>query len=391
MSGLLSDELLNAETYTTRIEVDHRSTNPINGTMLQIFQDAQRARATAELVSRRFLQYDPKNAQLAEVEALAGFSYILFAEDYCNGVPTSSVNDDGSFTYGPPQTGEQLLTTAIIKFDSATTVASAAGDDRSLNLARIGKGRALLDLNRLAEAAAAVKDVPSTYDYSVQHSENTTRQNNAIFAFNNLESRFSVSDKEGGNGLPYVTLNDPRAPVFQDPNNSVGFNGSTQLFLTPKYAKRNSPTPLAIGAEARLIEAEQALRTGNLTTFLAKLNAARAAAPTYPATNDGTLPQPSPAPLTAADIPATAAGQQDLLFRERALTFFLTSHRVGDLRRLIWQYGRNSETVFPTGEYQDGSNYGPDVNLPIPQEESNNQNPAYMKAPGCMNRSAAFH
>ncbi len=47
MTGLLSDELLNSETYDTRIEVDRRATNTINGSTLQTFQDAQRARATA--------------------------------------------------------------------------------------------------------------------------------------------------------------------------------------------------------------------------------------------------------------------------------------------------------------------------------------------------------
>src|ERR1700716_3666376 len=59
ISGLLSDELLNAETYTTRIEVDRRATNAINGTTLQTFQDAQRARATADLGASRFRQFDP--------------------------------------------------------------------------------------------------------------------------------------------------------------------------------------------------------------------------------------------------------------------------------------------------------------------------------------------
>jgi hypothetical protein len=44
MSGLLSDELLDAETFPTRLEVDRRATNPVNATMLAIFQLAQRAR-----------------------------------------------------------------------------------------------------------------------------------------------------------------------------------------------------------------------------------------------------------------------------------------------------------------------------------------------------------
>ena len=68
-------------------------------------------------------------------------------------------------------------------------------------------------MNKPAEAAAAVAAVPSTFSYSIQHDENTGRQNNAIFSFNYLEGRFAVGDREGTNGLPFVSLNDPRVPI----------------------------------------------------------------------------------------------------------------------------------------------------------------------------------
>jgi hypothetical protein len=64
------------------------------------------------------------------------------------------------------------------------------------------------------------------------------------------------------------------------------------------------------------------------------------------------------------------------------------------MRRLISQYGRATESVFPTGPYNPGSPskagtvYGTDVNLPIPAEEENN--PQYAVAPHCINRLAAF-
>src|SRR5258705_2679888 len=217
MTALLSDEMLNAETYNTRIEVDRRATTNINSTTLQTFQDAQRARATADLVAGRYRDLDPENPRRAEAQALAAFMYVLFAEDYCNGVPTSRVLADGSFEYGPPQSGTQLLNTAIAKFDSAITVATAAGSDGSqaLNLALLGKGRALLDLGQFAAAATAVSTVPSDFVYQIEHSETTGRQNNAFFAFNYLEARFTISDKEGVNGLPFISASDPRAPVFR--------------------------------------------------------------------------------------------------------------------------------------------------------------------------------
>src|SRR4029079_17536520 len=127
MSGLLADELVNAETFNTRIEVDRRATKVINGTTLQTFQDLQRARATTDLVAARFRQFAPTDPLGPEVQALAGFSYVLIAEAYCNGVPTSRINDEGKFEFGAPQSGQQILTTAVAKFDSAIVAAGAAG------------------------------------------------------------------------------------------------------------------------------------------------------------------------------------------------------------------------------------------------------------------------
>jgi hypothetical protein len=56
---------------------------------------------------------------------------------------------------------------------------------------------------------------------------------------------------------------------------------------------------------------------------------------------------------------------------------WITSHRLGDMRRLIYQYNRNSEVVFPTGAFVRGNisrSYGPDVSFPVPVEEKNNPN-----------------
>jgi hypothetical protein len=59
---------------------------------------------------------------------------------------------------------------------------------------------------------------------------------------------------------------------------------------------------------------------------------------------------------------------------------YLTAHRVGDLRRLIRQYNRGAESVFPTGAYFKGGPYGADVSVPVPQAEQNNPN---FKASAC--------
>ncbi len=44
------------------------------------------------------------------------------------------------------------------------------------------------------------------------------------------------------------------------------------------------------------------------------------------------------------------------------------------MRRLIRQYGRTAASVFPTGAWHKGGNYGVDVTLPLPLAETNNPN-----------------
>jgi hypothetical protein len=41
---------------------------------------------------------------------------------------------------------------------------------------------------------------------------------------------------------------------------------------------------------------------------------------------------------------------------------------------MVRQYGRDPESVFPTGEYHKAGNYGTDVNFPISGDERNNPN-----------------
>ena len=87
---------------------------------------------------------------------------------------------------------------------------------------------------------------------------------------------------------------------------------------------------------------------------------------------------------TLADPGATpdTAARTNLTFRERGFWLFGTGHRLSDLRRLVRQYGRAVETVFPTGTYMKGGTYGTDVNIPVPTDEQNN--PSFK---GCIDRN----
>ena len=364
MSGLLGDEFLNAESFPDRISVDQRDIIPSNLSLVALFLDLSRARATADFASSQYNKLDAGADAQSEVLSLAGFSYILFGENYCSGVPFSTIDASGNITYGDPQTRDQVLEIAVAKFDSAITIATAQEDADFLNLASVGKARALLDLNRPADAAAVAADVPTSFQYLVRSSSNSLRQNNGIWNYTANTFAFSVPDREGGNGLPYVTAQDPRLDVVV--TGQLGFDRATPFNLQLKYPDLQSNVVLASGIEARLIQAEAQFRAGTPGPAMATLNALRAFAGLDPLADPG------------SDVERT-----NLLFSERAFWMWGTSHRLGDMRRLVRQYSRPQETVFPVGEYHKGGEYGSDVNFPVSSDERNNPN-----FTGCIDRSA---
>lgn len=380
LSALLSDEFINTETFPTRIEIDQRAMSLTNTSLNGTFYDLNRARASAERAVnayRAFAKTATDSAGMPEILALNGLAYVFFAENYCGAVPTSRLADDGSFDYGPPLSTVQMLDSAISKFNQALAITGAPLTTASKSLAQIGKGRALLDKGDYAGAAAAVAGVSTTFQYNYTHSETSARQNNGSWALTVSVARFGVGDSEAGVGLPYRTEGnvkqaggafDPRVADSVRGGNGRGFDGTTIQWIQMKYPLRASVVTIADGVEARLIEAEAALKAGNAQGAFDILNTLRSTAALlslrgYAA---GSLP-----PLT---LQATTDAQINQLFKERAYWLFLTSHRLGDLRRLVRQYGRPVNSVFPNGTYFKGGTYGTDVNVPVPQSEQNNPN-----------------
>jgi len=364
MSGLFSDELIWAETFPTRFEVDVRSVTNINGTTEGVFRNLHRARISASRAADGYARLDTASrAKWAEALNIEGLSYVHFGENYCNGVPFSTLDAVGLPVYGTGKTNDEAFVLAIARFDSAINVTGVLATTSAVlqrNVAKIAKARALLDRNLPAAAATAVAGVPTSVSYNVNHSQNTSRQNNGLFSLIYDGRRFGVGQLEGVNGLPFRTdaaAGDNRVPNARGTGaSSFGFDGFTPLFLQAKYAIREAPVVAVSGTEARLIEAEADL-AGAGATWLATLNTLRAAnVPALPALVD----------------PGTATTRQDMLFKERAYWMWLTAHRMSDMRRLVRQYGRAASTVFPTGAYFKGGLFGSDVNLPIPFDEKNN-------------------
>jgi len=378
MTGMLADEYQLSGSFPTRQEVDMRAITRSNATTQQTFRLMHRARRAAEISAELHGEHEPETRPHAEAHVLTGFMYNAFAEMYCSGVAFSALPlEDPVEEFGEPMTTAEMLQTAVQWFNDGLTLSAAAGADLEAAASAVGLGRALLNLGEFEAAAGAVSAVPTDFAYNVNHSAATARQWNGTWNFVNSVQRWRIADQAGGNGLPYRTLGtqtdaagnvivegDPRVTWFED---GVGFDQVTTQYSQLKYPTNDAPSPIATGIEARLIEAEAALQMGNTDGFLQIHNDLRATQGMEALDGAG---------MTDDDL-------VDLHFQERGFWLWQTGHRLGDLRRLVRQYGRDAETVFPTGAYFKGGSYGTDVNFPIPIDEDNNPN-----AVACFDRGA---
>ncbi|HJU72227.1 MAG TPA: hypothetical protein VJ717_00665 [Gemmatimonadaceae bacterium] len=366
--GLFADEWNNGDSFIARQEIDQRVITIQNNFLTSANRALHRARLAATQAIELLLEFNPTGpaAERAEMYFVLAYVENIIAEHYCNGIVFSTVVD-GAEQYGEPKTTQDVFTLALAHADSglALITGTTAADVRIRNVLQVTRGRILLNLNRPADAATSVTGVPTNFVYQMQHA--ITANSNQIWSMNNLARRYSVSTGEGTNGLNFATANDPRVPICEGGDatcRAIGVTTATRDDLSrPFYVQRIWPTressvTIVSGVEARLIEAEAQLRAQNFVASLATLNALRT-------TVTGLTP------LTPA---TTDAARVDQLFRERAFWMFSTGHRTGDLRRLVRQYSRAANTVFPVGAWHKGGNYGVDVNIPIPMAEQNNPN-----------------
>jgi hypothetical protein len=328
-----------------------------------------------------------------ELFALYGYAEILLADLYCSGVPLSTVDFERDFTYKPGSTTAEIYQDAIAKEDSALALGTAS--DTVLNLARVLKGRALLALGQYTAAADDVSTVPNEFQYRLTLTWQTGSDANALNSLNNVAT---VADREGANGLPYRSSGDPRTAVILVSNTST--NGYAPLYFPSKYATaltgtHAAPFVIANGIEARLIEAEAALHAGG-GSWLMALNALRTdgtftTAPSNDPNSVGVIDTTwnagtgGVAGLRPLTDPGSDSARVTVLFTERASWLFATGHRQGDLRRLIRQYGRPQDHVYPVGTYTapGAGQYGTDVTVPVPSDEY--LNPYFH---GCVDRNA---
>jgi hypothetical protein len=353
-SGLFTDEYRFGGTPPEVRQLDLEEVRKENSFFRDTYLALHRARVSAERAADALSQtVSPNDPRVGEMYALSGAAHIIIGEHFCSGTPFSATME-GGIDYGEPLSTDQIMDEALARLQTAA--GSTGGDAGVQNLIAVLQGRAYVNLGQFANAAAAVGGVPTAFEYQIQHSADAARTQNLMKGFIFDFDYLSVSDGEGGAGLNFASANDPRL-VVDNPGLSR-FDGETPHFRFLRYDSFDASVTLASGVEARLIEAEAALDAGDIQAWLDGLTAAR--------TFFGMVP--------VAD-PGTADGRVDLMFRERAFSLFSTGHRLGDMRRLMRQYGRARNAVFPSGPYhKDNLTRGSQVSFVVPVSEENNPN-----------------
>ena len=373
--GLLVDEWSTSSTFIQNDETDQRQIQEFNQSITGMLRRLYRVRTRADQAITALNAVRPDaRALIAEMYLARGYAEMQMASDFCNGVPIGNGNREPLPEDGMPRTNQELFAIAAASLDSGLTFANGT-DAASLLMSRslrVVRARVALARGDFAGAGTLVTGIPTAFQY--QHTFSAIAGTNTLWAQGLSARRYSVGDSVEGNArtilvrnaTPFASARDPRLPVITPTTGSInGQDGLTYTRTTTMWGQF-SAVDVVNGVDARMIEAEAALKAGNTTSWLAIHNELRAAPPK--------LGEIQPAAMPALVDPGTEAGRVSLHFREKAFWTFSRGQRLGDMRRLVRQYGRTVDQVFPQGVHYKGGNYGGDVNLPVVTDERNNPN-----------------
>jgi starch-binding outer membrane protein, SusD/RagB family len=387
MADLLTDVWKSSDTFVQRNDTDRRNVTTNNGTVSSAYSTATRSRGyyRAAIDALKAVTTTDKDAKIGEMYFALGYTENNLAEIFCNGIPLGETVA-GVVQYSKPLTNQEVYAVALTHLDSA--IALSAGTSTLAtsvrNAANVAKGRVLVNMGRFADAAAAVANVPVSFQYTLTYSQPT--QSNEIWSLNANRSnaRYTVGDSLDHatthirNAIPFASAKDPRVPTTGSSTNlaAKGIDNATPWVGQLIWTARESPIVLASGIDAQLIVAEARLQANDIPGMMTALNALRTAPRTLGAFAVAAMP--------ALATPATRDAAINLLFREKAFWQFARGSRLGDLRRLVRQYNRTQDNVFPTGTFhKENLPYGSDVNLPVTDSEKTNPN-----FTGCLDRNA---
>ena len=279
-SALLTDEMILSGTFETRLEVDRRRIQVNNATLEgTMYTPLHRARmqadTTVDLLQKRLQDpafeevLDELNEGIALGKLYGGLSRIWLAELYCWSILT------GMFPESSPLIPDDRMSQALTFLQQAETQAAMAGLEEIRLAAIAGQARAHLWLRNFPQAAALAAAVPRDFVYWAEFSQNDPVQYNEMYMFTwgDIQLiRWTVGDgtaRTRGNERwehfdEFISLN----LLEFEPE---GFTASSRVFpvsLQGLYNRADSRVLVASGAEAMLIRAEAAVRSGQATAEL---------------------------------------------------------------------------------------------------------------------------
>ena len=352
-AGMLSGEYLNSNGFVDNHPWEWRGIQEIKAapgncnygratTAMGFYTPLQQARFQLEDAFKRMdaftdAQVPNRALLLAQMRAYVGYADLLLGEGMC----------EMTMDNGPKMTRAEVFAAAEARFTDAITRATAVNDASLLNMARVGRARARLDLKNLVGAASDAILVPSGFVRNAEFTEGGAAQReNRIYNLTIRNEYLSVA-------IPYrnLTVNgvsgtvaDPRVRV-KDAGKKAN-DGVTPLFQQQKFIAQTGGTshPIASWNEAQLIYAEA---VGGQQGFDA-LNAVRAA--------NGVPTLTGPAP--------TGQAFTDLVLEERRRQLFSEGQRYGDMLRY--------NLPFVKGVTLKGNTYSDLTCVPLPDVETRN-------------------
>jgi hypothetical protein len=357
-SGVLADESFTDHHASISIqEVARHDFNEFNGINELLYGNLQRARQSADDAADRVKTMLGTRAasslNVARALAYGGYAYVLLGEGFC----------EAPVNLSAPLTSDELLSRAIARFDEAITVAAAAkagagvAAEDLISMARVGAARASLRKGALLAARAYADPVPLTYGRWAYYSANSARENNAIF----LSVRTTGTPPWLAMHPTFQGLDDPRVPQPKASRLSIASHPIFPPLKPSMYSgwTAAAPGPIEVathirfssGLEARYIVVEA---DGPTSAMLSFVNERRAVAGKPPVNLEG-------------------SALVDEFRMQRALDFYLTGQRLGDLRR----YAAAGTDLFPRGNFPILPNvYGTTHCFLVPRSEKSG-NPNY--------------
>jgi len=313
------------------------ATGDCSQTAPNVYEPLSTARWMADDALRRLDDWGdaqvPNRVELtAKAAAFSGYSLTLLGEAMCS----------AALDLGEEMTPDEIFAVAEERFTRAIDAAQTAGEDDILNLARVGRARARLNMGQEADAASDAALVPEGFSYEFPYSSTDESTENKIYALMDRELMATV--EVGYRDMEFQGVPDPRVVAVD-----LGVQGpgtDIEIWGTTKYTSLDSPVPVATWEEAQLIQAEVAMNAGRLQDAVGFINVLH-----------DRVGLPDFASSDAAEIRAQ-------LIYERGAELFLEGQHMQDLERF-------NLTLYPAPgtPFYHGGVYSDQICFPLPDVE----------------------